>query len=107
MSIYIFRLHVAKDTDGVDRGGHQGARGGSQGRLVERPGVRAERLRRVDPHLRREAVPSARVDRRASDVVEDDEPAVRLEPRRDCHSTSRSSKMSMSSSTMTTRFIEV
>src|SRR3989454_612814 len=59
------------------------ARDRSKGRLVEHRGIRRERLRRVDPHLRGEPIPGGRVDRRTADVVQHDETAVRLEARRD------------------------
>src|SRR5437867_10635176 len=54
-----------------------------ESRLVEHRRVRGERLRRVDAHLRGEAVSRGRIDRRTADVVQDDETAVRLESRRD------------------------
>src|SRR2546426_11870208 len=37
------------------------ARDRSKGRLVEHRGIRRERLRRVDPHLRGEPIPGGRV----------------------------------------------
>src|SRR5881296_4650500 len=54
-----------------------------ESRLVEHGGIRRERSRRVDAHLRGEAVSPGRIDRRTADVVQDDETAVRLESRRD------------------------
>src|SRR5207247_1510996 len=42
--------------------------------------VPPEGFRRIDAHLRGEAVSSARIDRGAADVMQHDESAIRLEP---------------------------
>src|SRR5204863_4031171 len=51
-----------------------------QRRLVEHRRIPTEGLRRIDAHLRGEAISSARIDRGAADVMQHDESAIRLEP---------------------------
>src|SRR6266540_5249776 len=58
----------------------RGHRSPSRARDVEHRRVRAKRLRRVDPHLRREAVPGARIGRLCADVVDARIPYRRFRP---------------------------